>query len=72
MSESKPLERKEAVKRTDNLIAGHDGWRGWDEQKLAGYLAWVSALTGNIDPVNLWSARRFSLFCPLELGMSAD
>ena len=54
MSESKPLERKEAVKRTDNLIAGHDGWRGWDEQKLAGYLAWVSALTGNIDPVNLW------------------
>ncbi len=28
MSKSKPLDRKEAVKRIDNFIAEHDDWRG--------------------------------------------
>ena len=28
MSKSKPLDRKEAVKRIDNYIAEHDDWRG--------------------------------------------
>ena len=28
MSKSKPLDRKEAIKRIDNFIAQHDDWRG--------------------------------------------
>ena len=28
MSNSKPLDRKEAIKRIDNFIAQHDDWRG--------------------------------------------
>lgn len=28
MSESKPLDRKEAIKRIDNFIAEHNDWRG--------------------------------------------
>ena len=28
MSKSKPLDRKEAVKRIDRFIAEHDDWRG--------------------------------------------
>ena len=28
LSKSKPSDRKEAIKRIDNFIAEHDGWRG--------------------------------------------